>query len=90
MADLEFGHRPLGDVGPEGRGWVVEEEAHVERREALIRVLVHVSPVVQQQVDNVNVTVNLDGEGWSHKDSRLPQPGARQACDAHMEHSFPE
>lgn len=90
MADLGLGHRPLGDVGPEGRGWVVEEEAHVERREALIRALVHVSPVVQQQIDNVNVTVNLEGEGWSHKDSRLPQPGARRASDAHMGHSFPE
>lgn len=89
MADLGLGHRPLSDVGPEGRGWVVEEEAHVKRCEAFICALVHVSPVVQKQVDNVNVTVNLEGEGRSHKDSRLPQPGVRRAPNAHMETASP-
>lgn len=39
----------------------MEEEAHVQRGEALVRALVHVGPVVKQEVDNVNVTVNLQG-----------------------------
>ena len=39
----------------------MEQEAHVQRGEALVRALVHVGPIVQQEVDNVNVTVNLQG-----------------------------
>lgn len=79
-ADLGLGHRPLGDVGLEGRGRVVEEEAHAQRGEALIRALVHVGPIVQQEVDDVNVTVNLQGGGQPGEDSGRSQqrPGPQR------------
>lgn len=65
QADLGLGHRPLGHVGLEAPGRVVEEEAHAEWREALVRALVHVGPAVQQPADDVSVAVNLAGEGPS-------------------------
>ena len=84
-ADLAREHCPLGHVGLEGTGRVVEEEAHAERREALIRALVHVGPVVQQQVDDVSVAVNLEGGGQSQEDRRLPPRGVR----GHLTHEEP-
>lgn len=57
MADL--GHSPLSNVGLEGSAGVVEEEAHAEGCEALIRALVHIRPKVQEKVDNVIVTMHL-------------------------------
>ena len=53
----------------------MEEEAHAQRGEALIRALVHVGPVVQQEVDDVNVTVNLQGGGQPGEDSGRSQQG---------------
>lgn len=74
QADLGLGHCPLSDVGFERVGRVVEKEAHVERREALIRALVHVGPVIQQKVDDISVTVDLEGEG---PPQRQQAPSAR-------------
>lgn len=39
---------------------VVVEEAHAERREALVRALVHISTTVQEKVDNVAVRMHLE------------------------------
>lgn len=69
-ADLGLRLCPLSNVGLEALGWVVEKEAHAECREALVCVLVHVGPVVQQKADDVVVTVNLEGGSQPHEDSR--------------------
>lgn len=58
----DLGQGPLGDVGLEGPAGVVEEEAHAERCEALVRALVHVRPEVQEKADDVAVTVRLEGD----------------------------
>lgn len=61
-ADLGLRQGPLGNVGLEGLGRVVEEEAHVEWRDTLVCALVDVSPKVQKKVDDVHMTMNLEEE----------------------------
>lgn len=58
----DLGQGPLSDVGLEEFAGVIVEEAHVEGREALIRELVHISPVIQEKVDNVTVRIDLESD----------------------------
>lgn len=68
-ADLKQG--PLSNVGMEGFAGVILEETHAEGCDALIRALVHISPVIQEKVHNVEVRMHLE----SGKD-RLVNTGA--------------
>ncbi|XP_032967556.1 uncharacterized protein LOC117025667 [Rhinolophus ferrumequinum] len=42
------------------------------------------------QVDDVSVTVNLEGEGQPQEDDRRPQRAARRAPDTHLGDSLPQ
>lgn len=56
-ADLKQG--PLGDVGMEGLAGIILEKTHAQGCDALIRALVHVSSVIQEEVHNVQVRMHL-------------------------------
>lgn len=68
-ADLRQG--PLSNVGMEGFAGVILEETHAEGCDALVRALVHISPIIQEKVHNVEVRMHLE----SGKD-RLVNTGA--------------
>lgn len=75
----DLGQGPLGNVGMKGFAGVVLEKAHAKRRKALIRALVHISPVVQEKVDNVPVRMHLQSDKV-----RLVKTGAGPEQDMEM------
>lgn len=81
----DLGQGPLRNVGPEGRAGIVEEEAYAERREAVVRALVHVSPMVQEEADHVNVTVCLEeGKARLTGTAEGTGRGEEAPCEAHV------
>lgn len=53
---------PLSNVRMEGFAGVVVEEAHAEGCEPFVRALVHISPMIQEEVDNVTMTMHLESD----------------------------
>lgn len=70
LTGADLGQGPLGNIGLEGFAGVVVEEAHAEGGEALIRALVYISPIIQEEVDNVAVRMHLGSDKV-----RLVHPG---------------
>lgn len=71
----DLGQGPLGNIGLEGFAGVVVEEAHAEGGEALIRALVYISPIIQEEVDNVMVRMHLGSDSQTCEYGNWPPAG---------------